>query len=75
MDCDPACLRRPPCPGTVTSTGHSQLWQQLPEGGGAAMAQDGALSTGQNRRHPSALVAQARVPDRIDAPMDAMQTA
>ena len=37
------------------------------------MAQDRALTPGQDRRHPSPLIAQAPVPDRVDAPVNAVQ--
>jgi hypothetical protein len=39
------------------------------------MAENRALAAGQDRRHPPALVAEVLMSDRIDAPVDAVQSA
>ena len=63
----PTCNRHAHvCRSTVAS-------EQVPEFGRAAMTEDRADATGDNRRHPNALVAQTRVPDGVDAAMDPVQ--
>jgi hypothetical protein len=39
------------------------------------MAEDGPIAAGQDRRHPSPLIAEVRVADGVDATVDAVQAA
>jgi hypothetical protein len=49
--------------------------EKPPELGGAAITEDGVGSTREHRRHPTALVAQPGVANRVDASMDAVNPA
>jgi hypothetical protein len=58
---------RPAEAGIVTST--------VPEGGGAAVAEDRAVPAGEDGRHPAGLVAQCSVTYGVDAAVDAVEAA
>jgi len=47
--------------------------EESPEHGCGSVAEDGSLAAGENRRHEAAVQAQAAMPDRVDAAMDAVQ--
>jgi hypothetical protein len=49
------------------------LGKELPERCGAGVAEDGVHAAGEHRRHPSALLAEARVPDGVNTTMNAVQ--
>jgi hypothetical protein len=45
-------------------------FRQLPEGGGAVVAQCRCVAAGEDGRHPLAFARQLELPDRVDAPVD-----
>jgi len=48
-------------------------FQQLPERRGGVVAQDSALTTGENRRHPAPVPARRAVTDGVDAAVEAVE--
>ena len=71
----PRRLRRPPVPGTVTSIGPPGAGREPHKLRGAAVAECRALAAGEHSRHPSPLLAQSWVTDRVDAAVNAVQPA
>jgi hypothetical protein len=48
-------------------------FQELPEDGGGAVAEDGALAAGKHRGHKATVEAQSPMADGVDPAMDAME--
>lgn len=66
---------RPRCVVVVTSGQAVRWWQEAEELGGAAVAEHGAGSAGQDGRQPAAVLREGGVADGVDALVEAVQAA